>query len=114
MKIKIVRWARHPSGKLEGFVDVQIIDWGLMIQGCKLFRNDKGSWISLPEKEYTDKEGTRKWQSFLHFEDAIFKDFQHEVKAALKAHRENEDGVPANNQPSKDNAPPVDQDDIPF
>lgn len=112
MKIKIVSYNDFPSGKLQGFVDIQIIDWGLTIQGCKLFKNDKGSWLGLPDKEYTNKDGDRKWQSFLTFTADVDKEFQHEAKAAIQKHLEGTDNTPAT--PPQDDIPPIEQEEIPF
>lgn len=88
MEIKILGFKKYVSGKLRGYIDVQIVDLGLTIQGCKLFRNDKGSWVSLPEEKYTDREGTCRWQPFLKFTSNMDKEFQHEVKGTLKKYLE--------------------------
>lgn len=114
MKIKIVNFKKHESGKLRGFVDVQILDVGLTIQGAKFFRNDKGEWLSLPDKEYTNKEGDRKWQSFLKFTPDKDKEFQDDVKIALVKYLDGAQQETQRPQSTPDPSADVEPKSIPF
>lgn len=114
MEIKIIKFDTHESGKMLGFMDVQIVDLGLTICGCKLFENDKGRWISLPDNEYTNKSGERRWQSFLKFDTDNGKEFQHVTKAALGLHLGSDTTTPESEKPLPPDLPPVEDLDIPF
>ena len=67
----------------------------------------------MPEKEYTDSEGTRKWSSFLSFTEDVFKELRKDALDALEKHLEGADtpATPPDDMPP--DATPLDS-DIPF
>lgn len=84
MNIEIVNYTEHASGCLQGFADIKIVDFGLTIQGCKLFKKEDSFWIGLPDKEYTDREGNKKYQKFLIFSKEVDKDFKESARDVIR------------------------------
>jgi hypothetical protein len=84
MSIECIGFRSHESGSLRGFANFRIPKMGIEIFGCGVFMNHGNRFLSLPSREYTDKEsGEKKYMSILRFIDKN----HHEgfCKAALHA-----------------------------
>lgn len=67
--IKIINYKPINKNTLVGFVDISIPQFGLEIYGCTHFKKGSQEWVSFPQKEYTDKEGVKKYLSIVRFKD---------------------------------------------
>lgn len=83
MGVKITRFKRFDKPPLYGFVDIEIPEWNMFINGCKVFNKNGGQWISLPSKEYENDQGDKKWAPLIGFHDeAVYKRFKQCLDAA--------------------------------
>ncbi len=84
MSIECVEFKSHASGALQGFANFRVPKMGIEIFGCGVFMKDGKRWLSLPSREYQDKDsGEKKYISIMRFMDKS----HHEAfcKAALQA-----------------------------
>lgn len=78
-----INWKSFEKNTLQGFVDLEVAEAGLVIRGACLHEKNGKRWVSLPAKPWTDKEGNQQWQPVLDFTDNDARDaFQ---RAALPA-----------------------------
>ena len=87
MTIKITRFHKYDTPPLYGFIDISVPLWGtiLHIKGCKVFMKEGEPWISLPSKEYTNKEGETKYAPLISLEnEEVYKKFMAGIKTAWK------------------------------
>lgn len=65
-KLKIEYYEALPKGP--GLAKFNIVfDNGLVIRDAKLMRTNGDYWISYPSKEYTDKEGKKRFWNYISF-----------------------------------------------
>jgi len=59
----------RPVGKntLVGAADLTVTKWRFTFRGCLWHRKGEREWISFPAKEWTDKDGNRKFSSLGEF-----------------------------------------------
>ena len=69
MSIECMAYKAHESGSLQGFANLWIPKMGLEIYGCTLNMKDGKRWLSLPSKEYKNKDGETKYQPILRFRE---------------------------------------------
>jgi len=69
MSVEIINYKEMNKGHMVGFVDVYLPRSGLEIHNLTYFRKDGKEWISMPSKEYTDKEGQKKYMQQVRFRD---------------------------------------------
>lgn len=101
------------KGCLLGYVDVFIPKFGLEINGLKLFQKNGKRWIAMPDREYTNKEGEKKYAPIVCFKEKNhFEVFSEQVKEAVEKWCK-ENSVPAGVEESFDEQPQVD-DELPF
>lgn len=68
MSVECIGYRAHESGSLQGFADLRLPTMGVELYGCGLFMKNGKRWVSLPSKEYDDKEtGERKYQRIMKF-----------------------------------------------
>lgn len=76
---------QNPSEKYIAIFDIA---WphpfGMTFRNWKLFRNQKGEWISGPAFSTEDAEGNKVWSAYIEFSKEKHKDFQKTVLEALK------------------------------
>lgn len=104
--MKIINFKSVEKGYLRGFFDVIIEEWG-MTMACSFFDKDGKKWVNLPSREY-EKDGQKKYQALVKFDEIRQKKFQESV-LALIAKGEYEEFV----KKAPPVAAPVD-DDCPF
>lgn len=74
------------KGTLIGTVDLEIVGWKLLFKECLWHRKEDREWIQFPRREFSDREGNRKFADIITFTDReVSGRFQ---KAALAAARE--------------------------
>jgi len=81
--MKIINFKSMEKGTLRGFFDVVIEEWGMTI-ACSYFDKDGKEWVNLPNREY-DKDGVKKYQSLVKFDEARMKKFQDTVLRMIAA-----------------------------
>jgi len=69
MAIECIDYREHISGALQGFATIWVPKMGLEIQGISLFSKEGRRWVSMPSKEYTNKEGEKKYSPIVSFRD---------------------------------------------
>ena len=104
MKIRVKEYRRHQSGALQAVCDLEIIDIGLTIKGCRVFQKDKRAWINCPQEKYT-KDGETVYKDFLFFDEESKEKFRLGAIDAVRRWVINEQ--------DKASAPPQDADDEP-
>ena len=67
--IECIRFKSHEKGFVQGFADLYIEKWGIEVHGFTLMMKDGKRWLNSPGKEYTTKEGVKKFKSFIYFKD---------------------------------------------
>jgi len=77
---------RIDKGLLVGFASVFVPKWGLEIFGISLFEKNGKKWISMPSREYEDKnEGKKKYFPHIKFREKSHAElFEEKVKAAIE------------------------------
>ncbi len=89
MTVEIIKYKPLGKNTLVGYVDIFIPKSGMEIYGCSYHRKGQQEWISFPSKEYTDKEGQKKYAPYVRFRERNHQDaFGREVIAAIKAFEE--------------------------
>jgi len=82
MNWEIKNFRKYESGKLKGFFTLKA---GIFeINDCKYFVGDKGGWVSLPDKKYTDKDGTEKYSTIVWIQEDKKEGFQKWAIAELE------------------------------
>lgn len=86
----------------------------MQIIGLKLFKNQKGSWINMPDREYEDN-GERKWAPIVKFtSDEVKKAFLDKVMDALRTYAMQEQAAPPPPAPTPQAQAYAANDDLPF
>ncbi len=105
--MKIINFKGVEKGSLRGFFDVVIEEWGMTI-ACSYFEKDGKKWVNLPNREY-EKDGAKKYQSLVKFDEVRMKKFQDNVLRLIATNEyENFQPKPIQVQPS------FTDDDCPF
>ena len=65
MKVKVIDYKEYQSNTLQAFIDLELTEIGLTINGCSLHSKEGRDWVSMPQREYETKEGGKKWASIL-------------------------------------------------
>jgi len=58
---------------LLGFIDI-CLPTGMEIYGCTYHKKGNQEWVNLPQKEYTDPDGNKKYMSIVRFNDRSLSD----------------------------------------
>ena len=74
MTIECLKYKAVNKGSLLGFADFFVPKMGLEVYGCQLFQKDGRRWIQLPQKEYTDNAGEKKYLSIVRFRERNIND----------------------------------------
>lgn len=68
MSIECMEFKAHESGALKGFANFRVPKMGIELFGCSIFMKDGRRWMSLPSREYVDREtGDKKYISIMRF-----------------------------------------------
>jgi len=89
MSIEILDYKEvQGKGALKGFANLFLSKSGLELFGCGIFEKDGKSWVSMPQKEYTDKEGQKKYLPQVKFRERNHQDaFSRAVIEAIHAYQ---------------------------
>lgn len=81
MKVSIENYKSIQSGAFQGFFNLVLVSCGgLKIFGCKHFKNDKGDWFKLPQREVETEDGESEYYPHMTFLD---KEYFEELKSAV-------------------------------
>ena len=69
LRLAASNWKPFVKNTLQGFVDLEVAEPGLVIRGVCLHEKNGKRWVSLPAKPWTDKEGNQQWQPVVEFTD---------------------------------------------
>lgn len=64
--IECIKFTPFKKGNIEGFADLFIGKWGVVVHGCPLFSREGKRWVSFPGKEY-QKGGETHYSPVLTF-----------------------------------------------
>jgi len=82
--VEIIKYKPVGKNTLVGYVDIFIPKSGMEIYGCTYHKKGSQEWISFPSREYTTKEGEKKYASYVRFRERNHQDaFSREVIAAI-------------------------------
>jgi hypothetical protein len=86
--IEILEYKPMDKGALKGYVNIYMPKNGLELYGCALFEKDDKAWVGLPQKEYTDKDGQKKYMSIIRWRERSHQDaFNRAVIEAVRLHQ---------------------------
>lgn len=84
--IKVLNFKKMQKNTLQGFVDISFPETGMEIYGCTFHKKGQQEWIGLPQKEYTDGEGQKKYVSIVRYNDRGLSDaFSRDVIQAINS-----------------------------
>lgn len=87
MNILIENWKSDERNTRQGYVSITLPDYGLTIRDCVLHLSHGKHWLAFPAREYTNREGEKKWWAHISFADRSQGDaFQQAAIAALRRH----------------------------
>lgn len=101
MKIEVKNFRTFEKGPLKGFLDIYIHDLDWTIKSCSLFDQGGNKWVSMPSKQYTDKDGAKKYDPIIWMSKEKLTEFSQKTLKALEIY---------SNQPKIDSK----DEDIPF
>ena len=82
--IECTSFRGYSKSTLQGFADFFIHKWGIEIKGCTLHMKDGRYWIGFQSKEYTNKEGEKKFDPLIRFRERSHADaFAEQAKKAI-------------------------------
>ena len=67
MNILIKEFKKFDKNTLKAFVDIEFLDFCLVIKGCAVHQKDGSAWVGFPGREYTNDEGNRAWANIIEF-----------------------------------------------
>lgn len=82
-RLVISNYKEIGKGSLVGTCDILVARWRLVLRGCLHFEKNGKGWVSLPTKEFTLADGTRKFTPMAEFRDSA--DSRRFSLAALEA-----------------------------
>ncbi len=84
MQVKVLRFRSYEKNTLRGFADFEIEKLGLEIKDCTYHTKGRDSWIGFPAREYTNKDGEKKWMNLVYFSNKTYGEkFQQAALLAL-------------------------------
>lgn len=108
MTIECTKYTPCNKGVLQGFADLYLPKLDLEVYGCQLCNKNGKRWLNMPQREYTNAEGEKKYLSIVRFKDRAKQDAF--AEAAIKAIEKKI--VEGANKPPQ--SPQMVQDDLPF
>jgi hypothetical protein len=111
MTVECTKYTPCNKGVLPGFADLYIPKTGLEIYGCQLCLKNGKQWLNMPQREYTNGEGEKKYLSIVRFRERDVQDSfaKAAITAIEKKIREESQKIPARQQGHTEI-----QDDLPF
>ena len=83
-RLTVSNFRRLDRGALIGVFDVTLIAVGMTIRGAKLFAKDGRRWIGMPDREWTTRDGARRFEPVVEIADRGAADrFRDQVLDAL-------------------------------
>lgn len=87
MTIECIKYTPMNKGYLLGFADIYVPKMGIEIFGCGIYEKSGRRWCSFPAREYTDKEGKKKYMPYIRFRNKDHKElFSTEVLKTVAPH----------------------------
>lgn len=68
MSFECLDYKKMESGALQGFANFKLAKMGVELFGCGVFMKNGKRWVSMPSREYVDKEsGDKKYIAIMRF-----------------------------------------------
>ncbi len=81
--IEILNYRPVNKGALVGYVNINIVKWGLTINKISIFFKDSKRWINLPQENY-ESNGEKKYFPLVRFNDSqVSSKFQQAVLSSF-------------------------------
>ena len=85
--MECISWKAYEKGILQGFADLKIDKWGIVVKGCKLFMKDGKRWVSPPSNEFTNENGKKKYSpAFKFITQELAKSFSEKAVKAIESY----------------------------
>ena len=85
--MEILKYRPMEKGKLKAFFTLKLSS-GMEIRDLKLIDGPNGEFVGFPSREFTDKEGVKKYTNIVHIPDRERNNvFQEAVMKVLEPHR---------------------------
>jgi hypothetical protein len=83
--IEIINYKEVNRNTLKGYADVYLPNSKLEIFGCSYHVKDGREWVSMPQKEIAQSDGTKKYFSVVRYRETPHRDsFSRHVIEAIK------------------------------
>lgn len=107
MSVEIMNLKQVSKGVLICFADIYIPKLGLEIYGCSLCQKNGKKWLNMPQREYTNAEGEKKYLSIVRYREREVQDAFGEavIKAIDKKILEDAGQKPRQQMPIQDDLP---------
>jgi hypothetical protein len=95
--IRCVRFRRFEKNTLQGFVDLELTNAGLVLRDCTWRRKGDQEWIGFPARSYQGKDGTTAWSPLVEFAAGAKEartQFQQQAIAAVRAAARQQEPAP--------------------
>lgn len=84
MSVKITRYNKGNGDNLLAWVSIYFEKQDMTLNDCKIIRTREGQrFVGFPSREYTDKEGVKKYSSYVFFGDKFREKVQEMILAAF-------------------------------
>lgn len=92
MAIKITYYNKFEEGLCKGSFGVYIEEADLYFRGIREMQKSDGSrWFAFPSKEFTDKNGDKKYADYFYFGKEKREPFQAKLRIALMHYRKDKE-----------------------
>jgi hypothetical protein len=65
--IRCIRFRRFEKNTLQGFIDLELSNVGLVLRDCTWHRKGDQEWVGFPARQYQDKDGNTAWSPLVEF-----------------------------------------------
>lgn len=72
VRVQVVK-TFNDTGKLKAILNVHLENF-MAINGCRLFENENGKFVSMPRQQYAASDGTVKYRDIISVENRELKD----------------------------------------
>ncbi|HJZ04570.1 MAG TPA: hypothetical protein VJ327_01755 [Patescibacteria group bacterium] len=69
MTIEILKFIPINKGACIGYLDIFVPKTGLEIYGCCIWQKDNNRWLNMPQREYTNPQGEKKYLNIIRFRE---------------------------------------------
>jgi hypothetical protein len=84
-EVKIIEYKAVNKGALQGFLSIELVPSTMQIRDLTHFKKGDNEWFNMPQKEYTNKDGEKKYYATVFYEDTEIRErFMESLSVAFK------------------------------